>query len=289
MCFALAMQAACGSGLAPEGHLGPPLATITTAVDPLDVGIVTTELRAVLLWPLQNPLPGGPFVLASETPTNIAANTARANGMVIQLFEPPPATVLRDGDGGALFALGSPLLYADTNQNGRFDLPESIDGPLVDEIVATTENVSILFVANAPLVLQGRPSTAAVAFEPGLSQWLEGWVGTGDHNLWLAGDCEAEGREDLCFDEGFPLSHERPVGDTIFMSVFSDLLNADFCRQLEKQGPVKRPPVECDADNRGYRELCDRAPEGLSRHCWPCDTFRLLPNEEMPPHWPCPE
>ena len=175
MVFAAILLAACGgseSGLVDKGFRGVPLGTLRGTLRASDTSALGPEISMALLWEPPDFQLTAEELIASFPPTPQVPCTGepdperriqegaplRRPGRVTQqfsfeasfplrfempIFELPPADVRVELDDGSQYALGSVVVFIDSNRNGLLDVPAAdLAG---DEIIALPSDVTVIY------------------------------------------------------------------------------------------------------------------------------------------------
>jgi hypothetical protein len=165
LAFSLGL-AACGSGGngdvgsgVEQGNYKPTLGTLEGQVRlGANVNVPDAPIRVALLWTsnFTQSLGGFPEVVAQE----LGLSSTFPTNFRIDLTQPPPAsTTITVGDyldadtiktlgvdPKLTYAQGHLIVYADTNNNGKLDLTESVTTPSPDTVIGSADDYAIYYV-----------------------------------------------------------------------------------------------------------------------------------------------
>jgi hypothetical protein len=252
------------------------------------------DVHIAIVWQANIP---GHFNVAEDLPVQ----PVFPSQYVLQLTEPPPASVFSHNDGSvASVAYGVLVAYEDLNGDGVLDLVANDAGAFVDRVVATNPALAIFYIDSTTGVLPPIPSGTFFG------------TPTLGYNL-MTQDCTPLDGSLMGPDGGYcdwntflPMSHpyDLPFSNdptlnslmcqtspTGFSSVTGSLWNVDT------EGPPPdgypspgAPGLACSADGATYTtQTCRTVPRNLCASEAVCaDEQVVLGGAARPSDWPCP-
>jgi hypothetical protein len=163
--FALAVLfSACGNGAMGQGY-GPPYATLHGRITSATAAITSPDVRVALVWERLSPLPGTSVLkvaqelgVRAQFPVDFQIDVAQLPPEDAMNQVPPDKAAQAGIDPSMRFALGTILVYEDTNGNGTLDLVPLGSEP-TDHVLGVPEDVAVFYIEGPP-----PPSSAFMGF-----------------------------------------------------------------------------------------------------------------------------